>query len=271
MSGDIATLSLMRLLILLTLLMSSPLSAQSLNITTGEFLPDYSEKYKHHGLTPHIVSEALAEGGLNSSWQFVPWGRAFVMAYEGFSDATCCWAKTAERARLFNISAPIQTRTYVFFHRKDFNFDWDTFDDLAGMYVGASIGYFYGSEFTKLEESQQLKVQRVATDKLNLKLLHAKRIEIFPVPLETGYSIINNLFGPEEAKLFTHHPKPMYTYQNHLLVSRHHTNGPQIIERFNQGLKRIKQDGRYERFHMEAQRGDYLPATKSVQTERESP
>jgi len=44
-----------------------------------------------------------------------------------------------------------------------------------------------------------------------------------------------------------------------LLISRKIENGPELIERFNRGMRRLKESGLHEQYISESLRGEYLP------------
>lgn len=246
------------LLFLLIFLTTVARAEDVIRISTGEYLPDYSQSYKHFGLVPHIVTQSFAHEDFTVDWSFYPWARSKLLAQEVQRDATCCWARTAEREAEFLFSNPVLDRQYVLFHLKSYDLDWDTLEDLRGIKIGATISYSYGAEFNKAEKSGELIVERVATDEQNFRKLVAGRIKIFALLKKTGYKTIEKFLTKEQASLITHHPKPFHSYQNHLIISRAHPHGLELIETFNRGLKKLKDKGDFDRFHLEAERGDYL-------------
>jgi polar amino acid transport system substrate-binding protein len=228
---------------------------ETIHITSGEFPPDYSEKYKFHGLVPHIVTEAFALVDIDAQWKFLPWVRAKKSAQHLKYDASCCWAKSAERLKHFVYSDPVQSRTYVFFHLKTVNFDWDIFADLKDIDIGATIGYTYGQAFGDAEKDGSLNVERAASDEMNLRRLLAGRIKILASNHKAGYATAAKI-GVEQ--LITHHPKPLYDYQISIIISKEHKNANELLKKFNLGLEKLKTSGRYDQILEEGKRGDYI-------------
>ena len=146
----------------------------------------------------------------------------------------------------------------IFFHRKDYVFDWKTMDDLKTVEVGATIGYFYGEAFKKAEESGKVKVQRAAQDLLNFKKLLIGRIQIFVIEKNVGLWLLLNNFTSEEIMLLTYHSHPVNDRTHHLILSRAVNRNNRLIEEFNKELNILKETGRYDQFIEEFQRGDYL-------------
>ncbi len=230
----------------------------SLTLTTGEYPPDYSENYKHHGLTPHIVTESFALRNVSVKWNFVPWERANHMAQNLYSDATCCWAKTEERQKYFLYSNPVQDRIYVLFHLKNYDFDWQTMDDLQGITISTTIGYAYGKAFDEARKAGKLQVEEAPSDIVNFKKLLSGRIKLLALPVKIGYAIINDTYDTQMAELFTHHPNPFYTYNNHVIISKAHSKADEVLRRFNEGIAELRSTGLYNQFLAEASRGEYL-------------
>ena len=244
--------------LLLALFFCSSLAAETIVITTGEYIPDYSKNYMHYGLTPHIVTEAFALEGVKVEWQFMPWARAMHLAQNGHVDASCCWAKNKERQENFLYSDPIQSRYSVFFHLKSFKFNWETIKDLESTTIGGVIGYTYGNALDRAEKAGKLTFYRAHSEKQGFNLLLLGRISLFVGDKRTGYSMLSDFFETEKVKLITHHPKATKIYHNHLIISKKHEKNEQLLNLFNRGLKKLKEIGKYDQFIEEAQRGDYI-------------
>jgi polar amino acid transport system substrate-binding protein len=231
---------------------------ETISITSGEFLPDYSEKLKFYGLMPHIVTESFALAGIDTNWMFLPWARAKKLVKHGKFDASCCWAKSEERQKHFLYSDPVQSRTYVLFHLKSTKFDWNEIEDLQGIDIGATIGYTYGKEFNDAEKKGKLRVERGVSDNINIQKLLNGRIKVFASIKEVVYATIAE-FGLDEEQLMTYHKKPLYNYQIHVIASKENKNAPDFLMNFNEGLKKLKSNGNYDQYILEAKRGDYIP------------
>lgn len=241
---------LVNLLVLYSVLVlvtfSKCFAQETIRIATGEFPPYYSQKYENYGQTLHIVSKAFSIMNITVAYTFFPWGRSYELAKKNDWDATCCWSNTPERERHFNYSDAIRTTDVVFFHLKDTSFDWHTYDDLKNIAIGTTARYTYGIEFDKANKAGTLRVENATSDELNFRKLLGRRIKIIPVNRVAGYQILADLFTPEEAQLITHHPKSLVLYKVKLMVSKKNKNSQYLLERFNEGLKRLKESGKHD-------------------------
>jgi len=222
--------------------------AETLTLSVGEYPPFDSPDLPHQGLIPRIVTEAFRLEGIDVEYTFMPWPRAYAESNEGRVNGTVQWLYSEQRAQEHYYSDPIMEESYVWFHLKRNSFDWQTFDDLKGLSVGARQGFTYSAEFYQAEDSGELDVSMVSSNQQNLDMLFNDRIDVFIEQLDVGYfGILQHYYG-KGSQQFTHHPKPIFTKQNHLLLSRQHEESPYYLEKFNKGLKRLKASGELQQY-----------------------
>ncbi len=238
---------------------------QTVNITVGEWPPYLSEKMENGGILMEIISEAFSLEGIKAEYKFYPWKRAYDYVKEGKHDASPGWTKTPERETLFYFSDPVFISQGVFFHLKSKPFDWKTVDDLKKFKMGGTIGYNYGEMIQGAEATGYISMDRVATDKQNLKKLLAKRIDIFPQLLEVGYYQLseyfddfNERFSQEEIQAVTHHPTPYRTASYYLILSRENPENEDICHRFNKGLESLIKSGKYKQIFSKIQEKRFI-------------
>jgi len=226
-------------------------------LTNGDWAPYYSKKLKHYGVASRIVKEAFALEGVRVEYGFFPWKRGFKMAEAGKWDGAVAWNKTPEREKFFYFSDVLWESGWVFFHLKSYPFDWNSLDDLKNVKIGGTLEYIYTVEFLAAEQEGRLKVDRVTTDEQNFRKLLSGRIRIFPQLTDVGFYQLQQLFKPETVKLFTHHPKPLGTHHDYVLLSKKIERNKRLITLFNKGLKKLKDSGKHKQFFDESRRGEY--------------
>jgi len=247
------------ILVILGLAVSSLIYAEdAIQITNGEYPPFLSENLKYYGAGSHIVTEAFKLEGIKVKYGFFPWKRSFNLAQRGEWDGTILWVKNQEREKNFYISDPVISGIYVFFHLKDYPFDWSTIDDLQNLEIGGTIGYHYGDAFEKAETEKKFNVQRVPEDEQNFRKLLKHRIQLFAVGLDAGYDLLRKHYDSNTIQLFTYHPKPLKEVTSHLLLSKKVKKNQRLILLFNQGLKKLKESGKYKQFFEASRKGEYL-------------
>lgn len=217
---------------------------QTLRISSGEFPPWSSEQLPHGGYVNQIVQEAFGNQGIAVEFVYLPWRRAFEEARQGKFDATSYWFTNTERRETMLFSEPLVLNRTVFFQRaEDRPIEWNTFDDLSPYKLSATIGFTYTEEFYAAIAQDRLKPVMVPSDLQNLKLLIAKRTDLFATDEMSGYFMAAQLsLDPRKLRVVK---KPMVEHPGYLLVSRLHPQADELLRRFNQGLANLKKSGRY--------------------------
>ncbi|WP_038289726.1 substrate-binding periplasmic protein [Zooshikella ganghwensis] len=227
-----------------------------IKLTIGEWPPFMAEGYKHKGVMSHIVEEAFKAEGIEVQYRFYPWKRAYNEAEEGKEwQGTVGWSMSDERKSSFIYTEPVMKLKDVFFHRKDMQFDWKTFDDLKKYRIGASVGYFYGDEFEGAEKEKKIKVYRISKDASNMKKLVDGKIDLFPQTLGVGYEMIETM--PEAKGVIIHHPHPIRETDYYLIISKKADNAQTYVDAFNKGMEKIKASGMYEQILKDSAEGKY--------------
>lgn len=229
---------------LLLILLANALRAETIYLTNGEWPPYLGEHLPHYGVASRIVSEAFAEQGIRVDWSFYPWSRALLLAERGKRDGAAIWLRSPEREARFHISDPVVESRYVLLHRADYPFEWSTIADLARHRLGAAQDYFYGEAFTEAERSGQLQVKRLNSEEQGLRMLLAKRIDLFPMDEVVALTMLAERFTPAERGQLVAHAQPLHSQPLHLLLSREIPANAERMQRFNLGLKALRERGR---------------------------
>lgn len=217
-----------------------------------------SKSLLHSGVIIKVIKEAFALEGIQTKIIFYPWSRAYQNAKKGIVDATAIWYHSQEREEHFHYSIPVVHNEYVFFHLANFDFNWNTINDLKDIKIGATLEYTYSDEFHKAFNDGWLDVQWVPTDLQNFKKLFLHRIELFPLEREPGYFLLNKHFTEKEINLITYHPKPLRSGSLSLLFNKKIKKNEKMLKLFNSGLLKLKESGKFDQYLRESQRGDYI-------------
>ena len=249
-------------LLCLVIAMTQAASAgETIRITNGEWTPYLSEHLPHYGVSSHIVTEAFALVDVEVEYGFFPWKRSFKLAKSGEKwDGSAVWYYSEERARHFHYSDAVNQVEMAFFHLKDASFDWETMEDLKDTKIGATLEYFYGTEFKDAVDAKIIRPEWVATDELNLRKLFKGRIDVFPGAVLVTYRQIRNTLGEEDAARFEHHPKLIRSSPLHLILAKANPDNERFTELFNRGLRLLKESGRYDEIVADGIAGKYTGA-----------
>jgi len=236
---------------------SVSMADEKIRLTNGEWPPFLSKDLKHYGVASHVVESAFKNVGIVVEYGFFPWKRAYTLAQRGDWDGSVIWGPSKERKKDFYFSDPVANDVTVFFHLKSKPFDWKNYSDLKGLKIGATLSYDYGEDFAINEANGSIKVDRAVKDETSFKKLLKRRIVIFACNLDVGYSLIHKLYPIETASLFTNHPRPVKESPLALILSKKIDNNKQLIEKFNQGLKQLKDSGKYDAYYDASRSGEY--------------
>ena len=241
----------------LTCNFASAQTSKTIRLTNGEWQPFLSKEVPHYGFASHIVTEAFALVGVEVEYGFFPWTRAVKLAREGTWDGGAVFWDTEERRKHFFFTDAVVPSIVVFFHLTSTEFDWDTYDDLSAVRIGATLEYSYGKDFDSAEAAGTIKTNRAPDDESGLRKLLKGRIDVFPGEVMVTYDQIRDIFSEEQAALFTYHPKPINDQPLYLLLSKKVPGNEALRDLFNEGLKQLKASGRYDQITADALAGKY--------------
>ncbi|MBN2658505.1 MAG: transporter substrate-binding domain-containing protein [Spirochaetales bacterium] len=236
----------LRILVLIAFLimLTGALSAEeTLDLAIGNWEPFTSDRFENSRVLEQLVREIFALSGVGVTYSYYPWMRSHEQVKSGQNDGTFPWIWTEERSKDFYVSEePIMTEETVIYYRRDFDFDWETFEDLKGLRIGGTIGY----ATTEILEDYGLPIEFVQNEELNYRKLLAGRIDILPGSKLVGQYMVRMLFDQSHAALLTYHPRPLIEENFYFMVSKHIPDGQEIVSQFDKGLKILRENGRYE-------------------------
>ena len=239
-------------------------TSKTIRLTNGEWQPYLSKDTPHQGFASHIVIEAFALVGVEVDYGFFPWKRSFKLAKEGTWDGSVVWVDSDERREHFLYSDPVVPSKFVFFHLMGSDFDWNSYEDLRGIRIGGTLEYAYSEEFDAAEKAGIIKTNRAPSDETGLKKLLKGRIAAFPGEVMVTYAQIRGTFSQEDAALFTHHPKAINEDPMYLLLSKKVAGNEAMRNLFNEGLRQLKESGKYDQIIADALAGKYAKAKVEV-------
>lgn len=221
-----------------------PVSAYSLTLSTGEFLPYTSESLKMGGPLSQIVIAALAKSNHQVELLFTPWKRTYKLAENNRVDGSFPWSVKAERQLHFLYSKPL----FIFEHRA-FSLS-GTEVNLAKTAAKGSINLCRPQGYTLHGLAEELIATGVAQhfvppDVENcFEMLKIGRVDIVVVDRLEGIEMIGKLFSnPDEVKMLD---KVIHKYSNHFIISKQHPQANALIKDFNKGLDQMMETGEYQ-------------------------
>jgi len=244
----------MKKILLTGLLLASSFVNSSANdvikVSTGEWPPYTTQINNTTGVLQKIVNEAFKEEGIDVTYDFLSWKKAYKMAKDVSYDGTMPLFKTADREKDFLYSKNVIARTKtVFFHLKSLNFQWNEYSDLKQYKIGETIGF----KTAKILKNAGVDVEMASSEKENFDKLLAGKIDATSASYLVGYGIINRNYTTQDIDKFTTHGKKVYPATGvYFLVSKKHPRAQELVDKFDSGLKKLLKSGRYIKLIKEA-------------------
>jgi polar amino acid transport system substrate-binding protein len=236
-------------LALCLLLSAVPCRAQALPdsilLTSGEWPPFYSAAMPGGGFANRVIVESFALEGIAVDFLFLPWRRALSMADHGPPVGSAGWLPMEEREKRFLYSDPVFMSDRVFFHRRDVPFDWRRLEDVRDLRVGITLGSAEEFPFEEILAQGKGKLDVAASYAAGMKMLIAGRVDVYACNKAVGLFILVNRIQAD-ADQVVYNPRPIFTETNHLILSRRLPYAEALMARFNEGLRKLRQSGRYD-------------------------
>lgn len=239
----------------------TPEIQRTITIATGEYPPWTGAKLPYQGQVNQIIQEAFASENVAVKFVYLPWKRAFEETRQGRFDASSYWYDSTERRTHMLFSDPLVVNRTVFFQRsEDPTIQWQTFADLSNYKLSATVGFTYTDAFHQAVDSKVIDPLMVPSDTQNIKLLIAKRTDLFATEEMSGFYMAAQLhIDPRKLRVIE---PALSTPKGYLLISKVHPDGEQIMGLFNRGLKTIKANGTYQKILARIDETSFYDPTK---------
>lgn len=231
---------------LLGCLVSMQAAATELRLVTGDNYPPFTgQALPGGGLLTQIVNAALAQQQLNSSLDWRPWKRGYLMAAQGKYDATFPYVQTAQRDSEFLFSKPLYTLEQHIFSRAGEAFEPDNLAGLLGKRFCYPLGWQPPAVIQQLLDSG--KITRHEPGKLSdcAKLLLLNRDDFFLADRLLGAAALHATGA--DLSLYRSSTTIFPNTTLHLMVSRQLPDAAALLQRFDQGLAQLRASGEYQR------------------------
>ncbi len=213
---------------------------EKLRIVTEPWAPYvYEQNGRQLGLDYETTAIIFQRLGIEVEWQFLPWKRCLAMLEQGQADGALDILHNNEReATLLYPDEPLSEVKFVLFYAKARPHPFNTIDDLKGLTVGTSPGYFYGASFS---DSTQFRREPAPTHEANFGKLDLGRIDLLITDRRVGQRMLEQLHLQERIAQY-----PMVIRQGgQYLALRRNAGMDRLVRRFNAELKRFKREPAY--------------------------
>jgi polar amino acid transport system substrate-binding protein len=224
-------------------------AAQTIQISSSEAPPYSSKSVAEYGYANHMIQCAFAKQDIAVVFVFMPWSRAYKDTKDGQFAASSYWYSDPRHEENFLLSAPLTNEKIVLFRRKnEAANNWQNLTDFSKLRLGLTRGYTYTKEVWEYAENNAFYVSVVNSDAQNLKMLLLDRIDLFPVDEIIGWYLLKNSFAAEQVHLLETMQPPLMVKTGHLLFSKKYPNAETLLQNFNAGLEKCKEDGKLQEY-----------------------
>ena len=204
--------------------------AEPLVVTTGEYAPFTGAALPEGGLVNGLVSRIAQEAGVEITFEYLPWKRGLELTRQGKKAASSYWSMLEDQNDLVPVG-PVSKDQIVLFYRKDKPIpNFASHAEVAGITIGATLGYSYFPAFWDAAEAGTYKVQTTKDDIANFRKLVAGRIDAFIINESVGWNMLNAQFTPEERASLTTLDAPLATTEGFLQVSTKAEGGAELAQ-----------------------------------------
>ncbi|MCF3098276.1 substrate-binding periplasmic protein [Aeromonas australiensis] len=219
--------------------------AETVRIAVGEWPPYISESLPHQGFLCEVVRQAFAESGLDISFHFYPWSKAYQLTWDGKYLITMPWFRSAERERDFYLSAALGHFTTRLFTLG--GTPLKNLAELKGEPVGVTRGYFYGDGFTARQAA--LALEWSDSDEESMEKLMTGRIHYLVMDEQVARALFRQYKELHQITAIPDlvgYPEPVWSKPAYLLVRKSEPDARHLITLFNGGLLKLRRSGRLD-------------------------
>lgn len=239
-----------KILIVLSFVILSIFSyAEEVLFVTGEWSPYTSEKMSNQGDSTELIKAICKEAGITPVFKFFPWARGEAMVESGEAFASFPYVATQDRKAKFYLSDVFQygENVYMYYEANE-NITSNiknakSLNDIKALTFGSMLGSFTKKEF----DDRKIKYFEVGNMEQMLSMLKAKRIDMVIDEKAALYHQIKKSYPGEINKFKILSVSYGEKMSNVLIVSKKYKNSQGILKKFNEGLKKLKASGEYDK------------------------
>lgn len=217
--------------------------AQTLRIVSESWAPYiYEEQGVLQGLDYETAQIVLQRLGVKAEWQLMPWKRCLASLEQGQADAILDIFRTAEReTSMIFPGEPMSQIEFVLFYARARPYPYRQLQDLQGLKIGVSAGYWYANR--AFRESELFTREPAPSHLANMGKLLRDRIDLVINDRRGGTFLLKQMGIQSDVG---HHPQVISRDQLYLGLRR--ADGMQALaQRFSNELQRFKGEPAYAR------------------------
>lgn len=198
-----------------------------------------------HGVAVDIVREAFKAEGIDVEFDVMNYDRGMLLVKDGKAIACFDAPRTEEiEQTYFWHDQPMYKADSFFYATNDSTEKISNVKDLEGKTLGLTQGYGYGNA---IDMNNSIKKEYSKTDEIILKKLLAKRVDFIVLYGLVADNLVSRLGVRGQVKQVG----PSEATDIYVAFSRKHPDGKKYCDIFSQGLKKIRENGTYQKIFAE--------------------
>ena len=211
-------------------------------LVIGEWAPYTGKELPEYGTASQIVSAAFRAADLVPMYTFLPWNRCEYLVKKGEYFASFPYLAIPEREEAFWFSEPLFVSSIkILRYIQNLRTNSLVYDGNPASLKTFRVGTTEGTNAVIFPlKAAGVVVEPSRTLDLAIKKLAAGRLDLVIEEEATIMDAVRHLFSGQET-LFEFLPQPFLAQREYrLMVSKGYPGAQAILERFNEGLRRIK-------------------------------
>lgn len=206
--------------------------------------PPYSGRnLQYFGTAPHVVSEVLADQPIQVRFVFAGWAEALDQLANREVDGAIVWVSPDMKLDPFVGSDPLLKHRAVLYYRKDSPHPGEL-RNLPPLRMVWQPSYVYDYYTYNRLADKTLTPVPVSNETDGFTQLLNGQADVFLLPYLASRPAVKTLSPSQQEKL-AYQIQEVPFPSTHLLLNRQQPDAEPFLRAFNNGLKRLQQDGRY--------------------------
>ncbi len=216
-----------------------------LEIAVHNWAPYAGANLSYLGIAPRLVNEVIGRDGTQTHLRFMHWSKALDMLANQEVDAAIIWVSDDLRMDDFVASTPLLKLQAILYSRADKPLQ-------GGLPLQKNLRlawvpeYVYDSRTYTALSKHLVTAVPARNEREAMQLLLDKKADAFLTPYSTGRNTLMALTASQQKQLVASMQTIPFP-SAYLLVNKQRADASTFMKNFNQGLRRLQQDGRYER------------------------
>jgi polar amino acid transport system substrate-binding protein len=201
------------------------------------------------GLDVELMSMIMEKTGCSLQFLEIEWLAHLSRLKMGSLDVAISASRTNDREKIGFFSDPYRKENMKLFVRKPDTklYKFASLSDISNsrFVLGVTSGYYYGENFERLKKRPEFArhLEMVRNDDRNILKLLERRIDGFLGDPFVAAALMQKIGVRNRIEEY---PLDVYSCEIHAIFSRASVN-PEVVDLFNQGLRRIKSSGEYDK------------------------